>query len=86
MPRSGVKRFRWTPELDAQLIECRDLRLTTFEAAKRMGLKRELIKKRSVKIGVRFGRYTKLQAELENGHRAADERSAELLRAAGVRI
>ncbi len=86
MPAKGSKRFRWTPELDARLIECVGRKMTTYQAAKEMGIRRETVKKRSVVIGVRFGRYTKLQAQIDNCHIAADERSAELLRAAGVRI
>lgn len=78
---------RWTPEMDERLTELARMRLTTYQAAKQMGLKREQVKKRSVRIGVRFGRYTRLQQEVgTEGHIPADERSAELLRAAGVRI
>lgn len=81
-----TKRFRWTPELDAELKELIAMRMTSFEAARHMGLKREAVKKRSVKIGVRFGRYTKLSRGLTSDHRPADERSGEILRAHGWRI
>jgi hypothetical protein len=35
---------------------------------------------------VRFGRYTAAQKNTPGGHRAADERSAEILRQVGMRI
>jgi hypothetical protein len=51
-----------------------------------MGLPHERVKKRAARIGVRFGRYTAAQKNTPGGHRAADERSAELLRQVGMRI
>ena len=78
---------KWTPEMDARLIDLIGQRKTTYQAAKELGLKRETVKKRSVKIGVRFGRWTKLTRDIStDGHKAADERSAELMRAAGIKI
>ena len=76
----------WTQEMDAHLIELIGQCKSSTEAAKVMGLNRECVKKRSVKIGVRFRRYTKLTRNLDSNHVAADERSRELLRKAGVRI
>lgn len=71
--------------MDEEMRTLAALRLSSTQAAEVMGLTGEQVKKRAARIGVRFMRYSINQ---RNGgeHRAADERSAELLRQAGVRI
>lgn len=82
-----MARVNWTPELDAQLIALIRMRLTTREAAERMGMTRETVKKRSVKIGVRFGRWTRPQKAMgSDGHRPFTPRCGEILREHGWRI
>lgn len=72
--------------MDEQLRCLAASRLSSAQTAVHMGLSREQVKKRAVRIGVRFGRYSVNQRGANGGHRAADERSAELLRQAGVRL
>lgn len=72
--------------MDEQIRLSAALRLSSRETAERLGMPHERVKKRAARIGVRFGRYTAAQKNAPGGHRAADERSAELLRQAGVRI
>ena len=79
-----MKRFRWTQERDQELLQWIHCGVSSSRAAKEMGISQSSAKKRSLRMGVHFKRrYTDLSSE---GHRAVDERSAELLRAAGVRI
>jgi len=72
--------------MDEEMRTLAALRLSSTQAAEVMGLSAISVKKRAQRIGLRFGRYTVNQLRSEKGHRAADERSAELLRQAGVRI
>lgn len=72
--------------MDERLILLAASRLSSTDTAIAMGLTQGSVKKRAARIGIKFGRYTVNQRGLPNNHRAADERSAELLRQAGVRI
>ena len=83
---ANVQRLTWTKEMDEQLVPLAASQLSSTQVAVIMNMSRESIKKRAQRIGVRFLRYSVNQHKLVNGHRPADERSAELLRQAGVRI
>ena len=76
----------WTTEMDERLRLLAASRLSSTETAVAMGLTAASVKHRARRLGVRFGRYTVNQRGLPGGHRAADARSAELLKQAGVMI
>lgn len=83
---ANVQRLTWTPEMDERLAFLAASQLSSTQTAALMGVSKESVKKRAARIGVRFGRYSGSQRGCAGGHRAADARSAELLRQAGVRI
>ena len=83
---ANVQRLTWTPEMDERLAFLAASQLSSTQTAALMGVSKECVKKRAARIGVRFGRYPVNLRGCGSGHRAADERSAELLRQAGVRI
>lgn len=79
--------MRWTAEQDAKLIQCIKQRMSSTEAATEMGITSEAARKRSVRLGVRFKRWREgVNRMKSDGHIPFDERSGELLRAAGVDI
>lgn len=84
-PVKGVRMPKWTPEQDAEIRRLAASRLSSTQTARLMGLTGEQVKKRAARLGVRFGRYSVNQRS-GGEHRAADARSAELLRQAGVQI
>jgi biotin operon repressor len=76
----------WTEAMDAQLIELRRQRLNSVQIAEKMGLSKSQVKNRARRIGLTFnGCGPSLRGDTD-GHRAADEKSAQLLREAGVWI
>lgn len=78
----------WTDELDAQLKQLWERKLHSKEIAERMGISVFAVRGRAQRLGFKFRRPPTYGGfGSKNGsHVAADERSAELLRAAGVRI
>lgn len=78
----GTK-IRWTPEEDEQLTHLVRSSMSSTKAAVILGKSSSALKKRCRKLGLHFSRSPNLSCE---GHIPADQKSAELLRAAGVRI
>lgn len=72
--------------MDERLAFLAASQLSSTQTAALMGVSKESVKKRAARIGVRFVRYPINLRGCVSGHRAADARSAELMRQAGVRI
>lgn len=78
----------WTPEMDAALKQWWLDQLQSYEIAERLGVSQKSVQGRAQRLGMRFARLKTRRKRpfVPGNHRPADERSAELLRAAGVRI
>lgn len=78
----------WTPELDDLLKRYWAAKLQCYQVAEKLGVSTKAVQGRANRLGMYFERSkTRRQRPVEvNGHKPFDERSAELLRAAGVRI
>lgn len=74
------------PEMDALIREAIQQRKSSTEVAEEFGVHPKTVRRWSHQIGCRFERYAKHTRSQDRNHIAADERSAELLRKAGVRI
>ena len=72
--------------MDERLAFLAASQLSSTQTAALMGVSKESVKKRAARVGVRFVRCPINQRGCAGGHRAADARSAELLRQAGVRV
>ena len=70
--------------MDDELRRLSDELLSCTEISRRMGVSKNAVFSRAKRTKVKLKSRNK--AFVQNGHRAADERSAELLRQAGVRI
>lgn len=81
-------RNQWTDELDETLRNYWQQKMKSSEVAERMGISVFAVRGRAAILGIKFRRPPSYGGfGSKNGsHVAADERSAELLRAAGVRI
>jgi hypothetical protein len=78
-----MTKSKWTPELDAKLIELIKQAVSSEKASRQLGISAKSVKRRSTQLGLRFVRNPALTSA---GHIPADQKSAELLRAAGVPI
>lgn len=80
------KRY-WSPQQDEKLIECIWKRMSSAQTAAIIGVSKDSAKKRAKRLGVKFERWREPAKNIgTEGHIPADERSGELLRAAGVKI
>jgi hypothetical protein len=79
---------KWTPELDAMLKRYWAEKLQCYQVAEIFNVSPKAVQGRANRLGIFFERSkTRRQRPVQaNGHKPFDERSAELLRAAGVRI
>jgi hypothetical protein len=76
----------WTPETDAKLQGLVAQGLSSTEIAAEMGMTYCAVKRRACRMGLRFERYSPKLRGVPSGHRAADERSAQILRQIGMRV
>lgn len=82
-----MKKLYWSPQQDEKLIECVCKRMSSLQAAELLGVSQDSAKKRAQRLGMRFERWREPAKNIgTEGHIPADERSGELLRAAGVKI
>lgn len=80
---------KWTPALDARLVEMIDSGVCAHDAGVALGISANSVRQRAFRLGRRFARQrfaVRLNAGVDANHRAADERSAEILRNVGMRI
>lgn len=78
----------WTAERDEQLRDFYHAHMPSWEIAEKLGVSQKSVQGRAQRLGMRFERSNIRHRRVlfSNGHKPADERSAELLRNAGVRI
>lgn len=80
----------WTAERCMILRECRDEGMHADDIAAKLGTTSSAVRSRAARMGIAFVKQKTRRKARANprreGHKAADEKSAELLRAAGVDI
>jgi len=72
-------RFKWTEEKLAELVSLARAGFSSAAIAKRLGVSRSAAAHRGKRLGISFSRKPKVIAKAEPGHRAADERSRQIL-------
>lgn len=79
--------MKWTEEMNAEIVRLRDQGMTIREASLAMNVPYTALKGHTLRAGISFDKYMRLHKEtVARCHKAADERSAQLLREAGFEI